>query len=508
MKKQQRKSAGGDGGGSPGRVHSSNNQSPKSSHSSRVRKTHPRSEGSPTNAPNATNGHTSAMASRNKVAGEETPGFLSRFYHNMLMPVFLMFFVPNLGIVLWYTACRCDGSYLELISRMNDSGYLSGLINIWLDINIGSALSVYILAGYMLFALLLMIILPGPRAEGPLTSKGNLPVYKDNGFKCYVVTMVTLVGLTYWLKQRGLSPTIVYDHFDEFLGTLTVFSHILCVILHLKGLICPSTTDSGSSGNLIFDYYWGTELYPRIFGIDIKVFTNCRFGMTVWPVLVFIFALKSYELHGFVDSMWVSGVLQLIYCTKFFWWEAGYMRTIDIMVDRAGFYICWGCLVFIPAMYTSVSLYLVKQPVHLGPVLAATIFILGALSILVNYWADHQKQVVRRTNGQCTIWGKRPQVIRAKYHLEDGKSRDSLLLLSGFWGLSRHFHYVPEIMLSFFWSLPALFSHLMVYSYVIYLTILLVHRSMRDEEKCQAKYTKYWSEYCKRVPYKILPKIY
>ena len=58
--------------------------------------------------------------------------------------------------------------------------------------------------------------------------------------------------------------------------------------------------------------------------------------MTVWPLLVLIFSLKSYELHGFVDSIWVSAALQMIYFTKFFWWEAGYMSTIDIILDRAG----------------------------------------------------------------------------------------------------------------------------------------------------------------------------
>ena len=27
------------------------------------------------------------------------------------------------------------------------------------------------------------------------------------------------------------------------------------------------------------------------------------------------------------------------------------------------------------------------------------------------------------------------------------------------WGLSRHFHYVPEILSAFFWTVPALFNH-------------------------------------------------
>ena len=108
-----------------------------------------------------------------------------------------------------------------------------------------------------------------------------------------------------------------------------------------------------------------------------QVFTNCRFGMTVWSLLVLIFALKNYELYGFVDSNWVSAGLQMVYFTKFFWWESGYMCTIDIMLDRAGFYICWGCLSFIPGFYASVSMYLVEQPIRLGLVSSLIISVAG-----------------------------------------------------------------------------------------------------------------------------------
>ncbi len=47
----------------------------------------------------------------------------------------------------------------------------------------------------------------------------------------------------------------------------------------------PSTPDAGSTGSALFDYFWGTELYPRVghwlwsIGWDIKQFTNCRCGV-------------------------------------------------------------------------------------------------------------------------------------------------------------------------------------------------------------------------------------
>ena len=46
------------------------------------------------------------------------------------------------------------------------------------------------------------------------------------------------------------------------------------------------------------------------------------------------------------------------------------------------------------------------------------------------------------------------------------------------------------------------------YFYVVYFAVLLIHREMRDEEKCLRKYGKDWDEYKKRVPWRILPGVY
>ena len=44
--------------------------------------------------------------------------------------------------------------------------------------------------------------------------------------------------------------------------------------------------------------------------------------------------------------------------------------------------------------------------------------------------------------------------------------------------------------------------------YPTFLTILLIHRAIRDEEKCLAKYGPGYEEYMRLVPYKIVPFIY
>ena len=202
--------------------------------------------------------------------------------------------------------------------------------------------------------------------------------------------------------------------------------------------------------------------------------------------------------------MTVAVALQLVYIAKFFWWESGYLRSLDIAHDRAGFYICWGCLVWLPSIYSASTLYLVGHPNPLGAPLAGTLFVVGSGAILINYLADAQRQKVRRMHGKVSIWGRTPVLIRARYRTPDGL-KINLLLASGWWGMARHFHYLPEWIGAFCWTLPALFDHALPYFYVAFLAVLLVHRAWRDDERCAAKYGEDWNAYRARVRYLIIP---
>jgi len=141
----------------------------------------------------------------------------------------------------------------------------------------------------------------------------------------------------------------------------------------------------------------------------------------------------------------------------------------------------------------------------LGAPLVTALIIAGLWSIYINYEADHQKEVVRK-DAQSKIWRKDIQVIKVNY--KDGDEVDTVLLVSGWWGVSRHFHYIPEILAALCWSIPVLFSTLLPHFYVMYLVVLLLSRVRRIEKRCQEKYGSNWEEYCKRVPNKIIPGIY
>ena len=47
----------------------------------------------------------------------------------------------------------------------------------------------------------------------------------------------------------------------------------------------------------------------------------------------------------------------------------------------------------------------------------------------------------------------------------------------------------------------------LAYFYATYFLVLLVHRSLRDDHFCSAKYGADWKEYKKRVPYLFVPRV-
>ncbi len=426
--------------------------------------------------------------------------------HLYALPLFLLLVCPPAVFIFWYVGAHLQGSFAAFFDLAKENGFFSTLWMIWKPVFFGSPLAWKIIGIYGAFQLLLMKIVPGKPFLGPITPKGNVPVYKANGVACFSITMVAFVMGSFVL--HWFSPSILFDELGPILGALNCFSLAFCLFLYFKGLYFPSSSDCGSSGSFLFDYYWGTELYPRIFGWDVKQFTNCRFGMMGWPLLILSYAAKQSEVYGLSNAMLISVALQLIYIAKFFVWETGYFRSLDIMHDRAGFMICWGCLSYLPCIYTSPALYLVHNPIHLTAFTAFMMFSLGALGILVNYLADHQRQKVRATEGNCLVWGSKPLMIHAEYQTQEGELKKTILLASGWWGLSRHFHYIPELAAAFLWSMPALFNNFYPYFYVTFLTVLLVDRAFRHDRRCSDKYGPYWDEYCAKVPYKMIPYVF
>jgi 7-dehydrocholesterol reductase len=426
------------------------------------------------------------------------------FVRTTLGPLLLILFTPPAAILFWIvcTFQPFNGSLTPLLSA---AGWDSVVAH-WPWPSAPAAAIVLVFVAVEIF---LLQGLPGKVFEGPITPAGNRPRYKLNGVAAWLITLALFFICSYGL--RLFNAGIVWDRFGEILATLVLFALIFCLLLYFKGRYWPSSTDHSLSGNFIWDYYWGVELHPVLFGVNLKQLINCRLSMMGWGVIVCSFAAKQAELNSsghLSNAMLVSVGITLVYLFRFFWWESGYFTSLDIMHDRFGYYICWGVMAWVPAIYTLTAQFMVLRPNNLAWPLAVGIFLLGVGAVYVNYAADAQRQRVRATNGNTPVWGRPSELICASYLTADGAKHENILLASGWWGLARHFHYVPEIILALAWSLPAGFSHFIPYFYVVYLTILLVDRAGRDDRRCHKKYGAAWEEYCRRVPWKIIPGMY
>ncbi len=414
-------------------------------------------------------------------------------------PLALMVSTPLLSVLFWIACVHHQGEITTMLA--------AGPASWWSHVPAPSWTAVGIILGWVAVQGLLLAVLPGRRFEGPVTPGGVRPVYRLNGILAWVVTHGGLFGVLWPLGI--LDPGRLYHHFGSVLMTLTLGAFAFCLFLYWKGRRFPSGPDAVYTGNPLFDFFQGIELHPRLGGVMLKQLINCRVSMMGWTVMACCFAVTQYQQTGAVStSMWASVAVLVIYLFKFFWWEGGYFHSLDIMHDRFGYYICWGVLVWVPAVYVLPQFWLVSHPIQWHPLVAGAIVLFGVLSIYVNYQADAQRRRVRDTDGETTVWGKPPELIRARYTTADGVEHRTVLLASGWWGVARHFHYIPELALAAAWTIPAGFGHFLPWFYWCFLLILLTDRALRDEKRCAAKYGEYWREYTRRVRWRMLPGVF
>ena len=206
--------------------------------------------------------------------------------------------------------------------------------------------------------------------------------------------------------------------------------------------------------------------------------------------------------------MLVAVALQLVYIAKFFWWETGYLRSLDIMHDRAGFYICWGCLVWVPAIYTSSTLYLVGHPNHLGAAARARASsssgprASSSTTPPTRSASACARRTARRPSGgsarSSSSGTTRPRAARRRRACSSPPASGGSRATSTTCRRSSA---------RLFWTLPALFGGVLPYFYVVFLIALLTDRALRDDNRCAIKYGRDWKEYCEIVRYRILPGI-
>lgn len=357
-------------------------------------------------------------------------------------------------------------------------------------------ISVGILVGWFVWQIVLQIFAPGRWVEGPLLADGTRLKYKMNGWFTWWFTWAALTG---GVALHLFPPTILADQFGPLLTTMNLAVALFCVYLYWHGKTLK-TADERRSGNALYDFWLGTALNPRIGSFDLKLFCEARPGLIGWVAIDFSLAAKQAQLHGSVTlPMILVCVFHFSYIADYYYHEEAILSTWDIKHENFGWMLCWGDLVWVPFTYTIQAYYLVEHSHNLPWWSALGIVLLNIVGYAVFRGANLQKHKFRK-DPSSPIWGKPADYIKT--------ARGSLLLVSGWWGMARHMNYFGDLLMGLAWCLPCLFASPLPYFYIIYFTILLVHRERRDHDMCAVRYGQDWEAYCTRVPYRLIPGIY
>ncbi|NXC41657.1 LBR protein, partial [Penelope pileata] len=339
----------------------------------------------------------------------------------------------------------------------------------------------------------------GKVVEGLPLSNGRKLQYRINGFYAFVLTAAAIGTLLYFQFELHY----LYDHFMQFAVSAAAFSMALSIYLYIRSLKAPEEdlAPGGNSGYVVYDFFTGHELNPRIGGFDLKYFCELRPGLIGWVVINLAMLLAEMKIHHLSMpslAMTLVNGFQLLYVVDALWNEEAVLTTMDITHDGFGFMLAFGDLVWVPFVYSLQAFYLVGHPIAISWPVAAAITVLNGIGYYIFRSANSQKNNFRRNPAD-------PKLSYLKFiPTATGKG----LLVTGWWGFVRHPNYLGDIIMALAWSLPCGFNHILPYFYVIYFICLLVHREARDEHHCKKKYGLAWERYCQRVPYRIFPYIY
>ncbi|KAL9016338.1 MAG: hypothetical protein Q9185_006321 [Variospora sp. 1 TL-2023] len=402
----------------------------------------------------------------------------------------------------------------------------------------------YVLA-YYLSSLVLQAALPGLVVQGVQLRSGGRLEYKFNAFSSAVTLVLIAAAGTYLRGPDFALWTFIWDNYVQLITVNLGIAFCLATFVYCRSFSIKAGNKhkrelaaGGHSGNIIYDFFIGRELNPRITvpvlgTIDIKAFCELRPGLVGWILLDLAFVVHQYKLYGFVsDSIILITLFQSLYVFDALWMEPAILSTMDITTDGFGFMLAFGDLVWLPFIYSLQARYLAVYPVQLG-----LVGIAGVLAVQgFGYW------IFRSSNNEKNRFRTNPDDPRIA-HLNFMKTKSGIkLLTSGWWGFSRHPNYLGDWIMAWSYCMPTAIAGYVVrhgdmvdgqgfvsgglvkqqvfqgeakgwgmvitYFYVFYFTVLLIHREMRDEEACKRKYGDDWEEYKKKVRWRLLPGIY
>ncbi|MCH9680603.1 MAG: hypothetical protein K0V04_04145 [Deltaproteobacteria bacterium] len=376
--------------------------------------------------------------------------------------------------------------------------------SLWLPRSLGDLAAMFplptvtaaaLLAGWLALQGALYVFGPGPVVLGRPAHNGERAEYRINGLFSFAVSTIGLLAALYF---DVVSASWLLSQWGPLLMVCSLFAVGVAALSYVAGR--RRGWAERSTGNVVYDYFMGAILNPRIGRHDLKFFFESRVGMGIWAAFAVVVPAAQLEAHGQLSSaMLVVSLCQIIYIVDFFIFESNLLSMLDIIEENFGFMLWFGFLVWMPFNFTLQQQYILEADPQLSTLGGIAVLLLNVGGYYMFRSTNLQKLRFRRDPSQ-PIWGKVPESIDTK--------RGTKLLVSGWWGLARKMNYLGDILMACAWCLACGFGSVVPYFYVLYFVPLLLDRERRDYAMCSQKYGDDWERYCKRVPYRIVPYVY
>ena len=341
----------------------------------------------------------------------------------------------------------------------------------------------------------LHLFLPARRVSGYVTAEGTNEYlrYRLNG----PLVLVVSIGVWTGLGSSGVMPWdwLWHQRWNGVIGAI-----VLGALSSILVVVTAPTQGKGWFAEL----YRGRRLNPQMFNRR----ADAKMVLYLLGAVFLELNLLSFAAHHFLTHPNDPSPGIVLYVVLFTWFVCDYvvfervhLYTYDLFAERVGFKLVWGCLAWYPYFYVIGLWSVADDPNPQSPtwllVLVSAIFFTG----WVFARGSNMQKFTFKTDPHRTFlgWFKSESLSNGEHHI----------LCSGFWGVSRHINYLGEILMAVGLTLvlgwPLEFAP---WLYPLYYVALLIPRQIQDDKRCAEKYGELWQQYCERVPWRIVPRVY
>ncbi|XP_017758730.1 PREDICTED: lamin-B receptor [Eufriesea mexicana] len=353
--------------------------------------------------------------------------------------------------------------------------------------------------GLFLFVIIFSITPIGRKIDG-LQSRIERLQYRINGFLCGLLSIIIFFACMY--TEFDIIDLILQNHI-QFAISGWIIGIILSLLLFIKGGRAPiaNLNIHGSTNSVIYNFWQGREINPRIGPVDFKInlFRTSMITIILINLSIVIKAIEETEIYSLQRlniGILLGTSLQIIYAMDALLFESAMLTTFEIMYEGTGYMLCTAYMIypFLPTLTTKYMLYHKIEPTYVF-IFPVFMFVLGYLLYRIS---NLQKNEFRRNPLSPSLM-----------HLETIPTvRGKKLIVSGLWGYVRHPNYLGDMIIWWSISCISLVIDILPYYYAIICTMLLIYRAIRDNERCKMRYGLAWEQYISRVKYMILYRIF